>query len=415
MSPEDARLAFERHSTSKIQRESDLEEISTLGFRGEALPSISTVSRVVLTTYDGQKDGGILVEREGEKVLRDQSTAFPQGTSITVTDLFFNLPARRKFLGSERSELGKIVRYLTAIVLAYPEVRFSLTHAKREIFHYPGVASLKERIFQVYGKSVAENLLEVDFHEGGHLYGYISKPPSGRRDRRHQHYFINRRPVRDKILQAAVSQAFRGRIEKELFPQAFLLLYLPYSEVDVNVHPAKNEVRFRDSQKVFQLVSRGIQAALAGESGIKTVHFDQRGKKPYPRIEERRSEEYADPSPTKIPASELFSPPDEREKKFPYVFGQYLDMYIVASNEEGIFIIDQHNAHEKVLFEKYKEIDAKKKWPIKLPLFPLLVELSPSQDGLQNRINGSAQLCPQGISRYREAGRGARDVPLPPG
>lgn len=381
MSPEDARLCFERHSTSKIQSVEDLSEISTLGFRGEALPSISAVSRSLLKTYDGRSGKGVLIEREGEKVLRVEETAFPQGTSVEVKDLFFNLPARRKFLRSERAELGMIVRYMTFLVLAYPEKRFSLTHGPREVFHYPGVGSFRERIFQVYGKSILERLVEVDFHEDVHLYGYVSKPPFGRRDRAHQLFFVNRRPVRDKILQAALNHAFRGLLEKDLFPEAFLFLYLPYSEVDVNVHPAKAEVRFRDSQKVFHPVARGIEGAFPREKGVKDIYPAQRDEKVYSRIEEKRRENYAVfLKEEKFKRQELFMPEKKEDTTYPRVLGQYLASYIVASNEEGLFIIDQHNAHERVLFERYQEIDTQKKWPVKMALIPILFELSPSQE-----------------------------------
>lgn len=381
MSPEDARLCFERHSTSKILKEEDLSEISTLGFRGEALPSISAVSRITLATNDGRENKGTLIEREGEKNLRAEDTAFPKGTSVKVKDLFFNLPARRKFLRSDRAELGMTVRYLTFLVLAYPEVRFSLVHGKREIFHYPQVNSLKERIFQVYGKSLLEKLVEVDYHEDVHLYGYTSKPPYGRGDRAHQIFFVNRRPVKDKTLQAALNQAYRGILEKEIFPEAFLFLYLPYSEVDVNVHPAKAEVRFKNSQLVFRQVASGIERAMLKEKGVKEIYPSEKEEKVYSRIEERGREDYFKITKEERPIrQDLFPPVGKKDKAYPCVLGQYLETYIVASNEEGLFIVDQHNAHERVLFERYQEIDAQKKWPITMSLIPILFDLSPPQE-----------------------------------
>lgn len=380
MGREDATLCFERHSTSKIIREEDLSHISTLGFRGEALPSISAVSRVIIKTHDGKGDKGTLIEREGEEMLQVADTAFPRGTSVEVKDLFFNLPARQKFLRTDRAELRLIVKHLTSVSLAYPEVRISLFHGKREVFSYPPVETLKERIFQIYGKSILERLREINYKENVHLYGFASRPPSGRSDRSLQLFFVNRRPVRDKILQAALNQAYRGALEKDFFPEAFLIVYVPYSEVDVNVHPAKAEVRFRNSQLVFHQILKGIQEAILKERGVKEIYPLTGEKKESARIEESKSVSvFKIPGMEKTANRDLPMPFPKEEKDYPRVLGQYLDTYIIASNEEGLFIIDQHNAHERVLFEKYQEIDAQKKWPVKISLIPLLFDLSPSQ------------------------------------
>jgi len=380
MSREDALICFERHSTSKIAKVEDLGRIATLGFRGEALPSISSVSRVILKTSDGKEEKGSLIEREGEEVIRVSYVAFPKGTAVEVKDLFFNLPARKKFLRSEKSELTHVVKYMTFVSLAHPQKRFSLTHGKRQIFDYPSVKSLRERIFQVFGKSLLENLVEVDHEEEGRrINGYASAPPSGRRDRTHQLLFVNERLVKDRTLQAAVNQAYRGFLEKDQYPEAFLFLFCPYEEVDVNVHPAKAEIRFKDSRPVFQLVLHSIEKAMLKEEGIKEVYPFREELKSGTRVEERKNRP-AFPADVKKPLErEGLFPRAEEKKRGPRVLGQYLDMYIIASSDEGILIIDQHNAHERVLFEKYQEIDRKKKWPQKLALFPVLFELSPSQ------------------------------------
>jgi len=380
MSREDALICFERHSTSKIARVEDLAGIATLGFRGEALPSISAVSRVILQTSDGKEEKGTLIEREGEEVIRVSDVAFPLGTAVEVKDLFFNLPARKKFLRSEKSELTQVVKYMTFVSLAHPQKRFSLTHGKRQIFDYPSVKSLRERIFQVFGKSLLENLIEVDHKEGERrINGYASAPPSGRRDRTHQLLFVNERLVKDRTLQAAVNQAYRGFLEKDQYPKAFLFLSCPYEEVDVNVHPAKAEIRFRDSRPVFQLVLHSIEKAMLREQGIKGIYPARVEMESGARVEERK-EKPAFPRDVKKPLErEGLFPRAEEKKRGPRVLGQYLDMYIIASTDEGVLIIDQHNAHERVLFEQYQEIDKKKKWPQKLALFPVLFELSPSQ------------------------------------
>jgi len=382
MSREDALICFERHSTSKISTEDDLSGISTLGFRGEALPSISAVSRLILKTSEKDDAPGTLIERQGEKVIRISDVGFPQGTSVEVRDLFFNLPARQKFLHSERAELSPVVKYLTWVCLAFPNIKFSLVHNQREVFNYPPVRSLKERIFQIYGRTILDRLMKVDYQqqEMG-LYGYVSLPPYGRSDRNHQFFFVNKRPVRDKLLQAALNQAYKGFLEKGTFAEAFLFLSCPYSEVDVNVHPTKAEVRFKDSQVIFQIVQRGIKQAMLVSQGIKEIYpAQEEEKKPgYIQEEKRLLLSEIRGRPPEDAQGVFFLAEEEEKKIYPHVLGQYLNCYIVAADEEGIFVIDQHNAHERVLYEKYEEIDRKKQWPGRLALFPVLFELSPSQ------------------------------------
>jgi DNA mismatch repair protein MutL len=383
MSREDAQLCFERHATSKISNDEDLERISTLGFRGEALASISAVSELVLKTSDGVTETGTQIERKDGELVSAQDIAFPKGASVEVKDLFHNLPARRKFLRSDQSELNLIVRYLSGVALAFPEIRFSLVHSRREILNCPQVGSTKERIFQLYGRDVLEKLMEVDFEEReSRIFGYGSRPPSGKTDKAHQLFFVNRRLVKDRVLQASLNQAYRGFLERDLFPEAFLFLTLPYAEVDVNVHPAKAEVRFRDPQFIFYLMLRSVEKAMLKDRGIKEIYPFQESARPESRIEEAAtSRAFPKKERPEAQAQTLFPPPEEaaRGPLHPYVLGQYLNTYIVAAGEEGIFIIDQHNAHERVLFEKYKEIDAQKRWPQKIPLIPLLVDLSPTQ------------------------------------
>lgn len=382
MSREDAEISFVRHSTSKISREEDLSRIATLGFRGEALPSISAVSRLTLRTSEGSGEPGIQIERDGDGLISMREIAFPRGTTVEVRDLFFNLPARLKFLRSDPSELGLIVKYVTNVGLAYPQIRLSLIHGKRDLLNCPPVGSLKERIFQLYGKSELEKLLEIDFAgNAGRVSGFASLPPHGRPDKSHQLFFVNLRPVRDRILQSALNQAFKGFLEKDLSPEAFLFLKLPYGDVDVNVHPAKAEVRFRDSQAVFQLVRRGVEQARLKVAGIKEVgpvsdeggtegHFDEMRSAPFFKIAEDRK---------LFDQTAMGVWPAGPEKPSRRVLGQYLDSYIVAEDEEGLLVIDQHNAHERILFEKYMEIDLRKTWPLKMSLIPLLFELSTSQ------------------------------------
>jgi len=384
MSCEDALLAFERYSTSKIRDEDDLNRIITLGFRGEALASISAVSRLTLKTSDGGAKA-VEVTREGDKVLEVQDIALARGATIEVRDLFFNLPARLKFLRSDQSELNQAAQFLTSIACAYPGVAFSLSHGQRQLFDWPGVKTLRERLYQVHGKALIDRLMDVDYAEGpSRVYGFASRPPSGRADKSRQFFYVNLRPVKDRILQAALNQAFRLLLEKNLYAEAFLFLDHPHGEVDVNVHPAKAEVRFRDPQSVFRLVQRGIEQAGLKAGTVKPVTFSR-----------PEGTDGIRPGVEEAPAAGLFGDPygPQRSPSWPgrpaeprgagesglTVLGQFLNMYIVAVSEEGLFIIDQHNAHEKVLYERYKETRAGRAWPGKAALIPLLMDLAPSE------------------------------------
>jgi DNA mismatch repair protein MutL len=410
MSREDAELCFERHATSKIVDEDDLERISTLGFRGEALASIAAVSEIALKTADGRSEQGTQVKRKSGELVAVTDIAFPRGTDIEARDIFYNLPARRKFLRSERSELNLIVRYLSGVALAYPEVRFSLQHAKRQVLDCPRVGSHRERIFQIYGKEDLESLMEVDFQEGGgQVFGYVSRPPAGRRDKSHQLFFVKKRPVRDRVLQAALNQAYRGFLEKDQFAEAYLFLILPYDEVDVNVHPTKAEVRFRDPQLVFYLLLRSVETALLKEKGLKGIYPSAPETRPRMSVEEIRPgrseglDRTADLTQTIFPAP---TPPAEGGGPA-RVLGQYLDMYIVAAGDDGLLVIDQHNAHERVLYERYKEIDARKSWPQKTPLIPVLIDLSPAQVVNLERDKGVLE-----EAGFRAEGMGGRTYAL---
>jgi DNA mismatch repair protein MutL len=263
MNPDDALLAFERHATSKLHRADDLTEIATLGFRGEALPSIASVSRLLLETRHDSCNLGASVEIHGAKLLAVKEIAHGRGTTITVRDLFFNVPARKKFLKSDSTELGHIVNFVTQYALAHPEGRFSLRSAGVEVFHWQAVSTQRERVFQVFGGNLLNQLVEIRnevpvFYQNegegetlsGHkdwirAYGFISKPEVHKLNRNSLYFFVNRRLVRDKIIMHAVGEAYRNILPSGIFPVVLLFIEMPYREVDVNVHPSKTEVRFR--------------------------------------------------------------------------------------------------------------------------------------------------------------------------
>jgi DNA mismatch repair protein MutL len=387
MDREDAALCFRRHSTSKLATEEDLERIATLGFRGEALASIAAVSRLTLRTQDGAEDRGTMIEREGERLVAVTDIAFPRGTSVEIRDLFFNLPARQKFLRSGPSEFGPVAKYVTQAALAAPGVRFTLVHGAREVIACPPVMTLRERVFQIFGKKMVDGLMDVAAEEGGgRIEGLASRPLAGRPNKTVQHFFVNGRPVKDRILMAALNQAYAGILERGRSPEAFLFVSLPYADVDVNVHPAKAEVRFKDTQLVFRMVLRAVGEGAARGHTIKEVLPAAGDKGPAGRIAEE-GVAWVSPGLGLAPvvvdrlapgADRTAASPDARAAKGPAVLGQYENMYIVAAGEDGLLVIDQHNAHERVLFEKYREIDRERIWPRKMLLIPPILELSPS-------------------------------------
>lgn len=412
LSQEDVALCFKRHATSKLEKEEDLEKIATLGFRGEALASISAVSRLTLKTFDGEGDRGYEVEREGDKLIRFLETGFPRGTMVEVRDLFFNLPARRKFLRGERSELNLITSYVTQAALAFPGVKFVLVHNNRQVINCPGVSNLEERVYQLYGRQPLEGLMAVGYEENGYrLSGLASRPFTGRADRQHQLFFVNRRPVKDRVLSAALTQAYLGMLDRQKSPECFLFLDLPYELVDVNVHPAKAEIRFKEPQEVFRLILRGVEIAARSESLIKPVMISGSSRKEG-QVREKASSESELNLPEGVekegeagkeggeaiqtPAGESQAGQTSRRGRQPgeiqqvaeepagerpgrRVLGQYLNAYLIVVSEEGLMIIDQHNAHERILFEKFKRLDAENGWASRQMLFPQVLELSPEE------------------------------------
>ncbi|OGD22406.1 MAG: hypothetical protein A2W03_01410 [Candidatus Aminicenantes bacterium RBG_16_63_16] len=383
MSPEDAGLCFGRHATSKIAVETDLDSIGTLGFRGEALASIAAVSELILRTSDGGPESGIRIERRGGELVSVRAAAFPKGTSVEVANLFFNLPGRRKFLRSDQSELGVVTRYLGGVALAYPGVRFSLSQSQREILNCPPAESLRDRIFQLYGREILDRIMEIDLAEGeSRVYGFGSLPPSGRSEKTRQFFFVNRRPVKDRTMQAAVNQAYRVFLEKDMFPEAFIFLSLPYGDVDVNVHPAKAEVRFRDAQFVFYLLLKAIEKAALDVRGVKEIYPSPAGEAARTGVRDSSGRpfgrEAVEGMTSQAPLFPAAGHPEEGPAA-PRVLGQYLDTYVIAAGKDGLLVIDQHNAHERVLFDRYRQITDQKSWPQKNALLPILVDLSPSQ------------------------------------
>jgi DNA mismatch repair protein MutL len=472
MVKDDALLAFERHATSKLRTSDDLLSIATLGFRGEALPSIASVSRLVLETrasgIAAQGDAeavGTVVEIAGGKIIRAEEAGLPTGTTIEIRDLFFNTPARRKFLKSEQTELSHIAALVTHYALAHPAKHFELHSATQALLVAPSVRDSQERLFQIFGRETAALMLpavaEMDFSRAGlpepppwkreadyepptpgylRITGFVSKPELQKLNRNSVYVFVNQRLVRDRLVLHALAEAYRNIIPPTSFPVVLLFLEMPPEEVDVNVHPAKTEVRFRQPAFVHDFIRDTVRATLmaarpaanfvsaltsaphASSSLLLGVSPLPGGPNPpvfHPGNgygfdnQNGHPQSASDPNAADVEAFTLAAPivPEssgrlafteasiavgyDEERPAPGIaedepqtlnalatlkpLGQLRDSFILAVNEEGLWIVDQHVAHERVLFEKIlrdREVEAVQRQRL---LMPLLVDLLPAQ------------------------------------
>jgi DNA mismatch repair protein MutL len=399
MSPEDALNCFGRHATSKLYETQDLFAIKTLGFRGEALPSIASVSRLTLET---QAEGlpGTAVEIAGGRVLSTREHAFPRGTQVTVEDLFFNVPARRKFLRSESYELSQITTYCTHYALAFPEIHFVLKSGGFEIMSAPSAGGFRDRIFQIFGSDLLDQLVEYkkDFGRSGvSIHLFTSRPHIQKYNRNSMFFFINRRLVRDKIILHAISEAYRNILPSGTFPVVILFVTIPFEDVDVNVHPAKTEVRFKHQSFVHDAIRDSILSGLTQEKTI--VPMENGGAVapspyappiPQPRIPASWTSDdplargrFAIPDNVLLPAAEAVPLPAYPEfdmvKSEVRALGQLRDSFIVATDSSGLIVIDQHVAHERVLFEIYLRQKLAGKVETQRLLMPIVVQLPPRQ------------------------------------
>jgi DNA mismatch repair protein MutL len=412
MDAEDARLAIERHATSKIARAEDLEKIATLGFRGEALPSIASVSHFTLRTRSRGADVGTEIRVNGGAIASISEAGSPIGTSIEVADVFYNLPARRKFLKADGAEAAQVSRIVTQLALCYPEIGFTLTGSGRRVLQCPPVGSLRERLYQLYGDRA--DLVEVRRDGDVRILGYIAAlaeigpdgAPQGGPTRGPQNVFINRRIVRDKTIAHAILDAYSVASIKERSPEVHLFIEMPREAVDVNVHPTKAEVRFRDQSYMHQVVRRAVADTLGrGPAPELTLEAPQTAAPqpftlPLPASYGAviPSRWRTDPLPPQggvgktgmAAGDQTFEPsnPGTFEPSNPRTLeplrspliplGQFRDTFILAVDEEGIAIIDQHVAHERVLFERISERLTTGRLESQRLLDPILVQLSAS-------------------------------------
>ncbi|MFZ3265869.1 MAG: DNA mismatch repair endonuclease MutL [Terriglobales bacterium] len=470
---DDAMLAFERHATSKIKDTDDLLSIATLGFRGEALPSIASVTRLHLETCAEEGAAGTVIEINGGKMMRVDEAGLPLGTSITIRDLFFNTPARKKFLRSESTELSHIASLVTHYALAHPEKHFELHAATNALLVAPPVAGYRERVYQVFGKETLDQLIplaavqvlervglpqpppwrrdpeeELEKAEPGEmrLHGFVSKPEIQKLNRNSIFIFVNGRLIRDRLIQHALTEAYRNILPPTVFPVVLLFIEMPAAEVDVNVHPSKTEVRFRQQTVMHDFVRDAVREALmkarpvpqflseinAQPSASRGLTPGTRGidgsdggqSAPWRDLYAPAAAGFALQAPTIPPATGRLefeggiaveanaalslarapevtvpdhgcAPPIEEAAQTPptleslrtlKALGQIRNSFILAVNEDGLWIIDQHVAHERVLFERVLRQRAAQQVESQRLLMPLVVELTPAQQAVFSEI-----------------------------
>jgi DNA mismatch repair protein MutL len=406
MEPDDARLAVERHATSKIRHADDLERIATLGFRGEALPSIASVSRFTLRTRTAAHTVGTEVRLEGGGAAAVSDAGCPVGTSIEVRDLFFNLPARRKFLKTDAAEMAQVTRIVTQLALCYANVGVTLANAGRKTIEYPPVASLRDRLFQIYGDR--PDLVPVERSYGEvRVHGFVAALASEGPVRGPQHVFVNRRAVKDRTITHAILDAYSQASIKERSPEVHLMIEMPLDAVDVNVHPTKAEVRFRDQSFIHQVVRRAVADAVGAApapffagppeaSAVEPVPTTAPLPTPYAStfpsrwapgaggglsfaesVAEARQALYG-PFPAGVAGDVGVEAAPVSAEKTLMPLGQFRDTFIIAVDDEGIAIIDQHVAHERILFERITQRLTSGRLESQRLLEPVLVELSAS-------------------------------------
>jgi DNA mismatch repair protein MutL len=340
-------LAFQSHATSKIADLDDLQRLTTLGFRGEALPSIAAVSRVEVHTRAAEEEMGARLLAEHGRIKEEGVWSAPSGLRIAVSDLFGNVPARRTFVRSLRAEGGQIQNVVMQYALAQPGVRFVLTMDGRLTFHSPGTGRLADAVAAVHGTEMLELMAPVDAEEGDiEVHGLISKPQLTRQNRSGVSVFVNGRPVQNRSLGFALEEAYSGFLMTGRHPVAVVHLQVPPAEVDVNIHPAKHEVRFARERDVHRLLHRATAQTL--------LELQLEGRR-------LTSESELEPAPVSGPASVSLLPMEEQEEEPPAlmsglpvlrVFGQANQTFIIAEGPDGLYMIDQHAAHERVLFDR---------------------------------------------------------------
>jgi len=391
MSAEELPLAVARHATSKLSTADDLFRIQTLGFRGEALASIGSVSLMTVQSCRKSDQIGAEIKVEGGKVFLPKPKVFNSGTSVQVVNLFYNVPARLKFLKKDATERQNNENFILKYALAYPKVKFTFTQESQTSLQTSGSGDRREAIAAIYGLEYARSMMDVSHDDADyHVEGFTSPISLTRSNRREMTFFVNGRWVQDPALSAALLQAYHTYLMVGRYPIAFLYLYLPSDEVDVNVHPAKAEVRFRSPDRVFSLLQRAVRKAILMHSPVPEISTNLVWQTPVADT----AQEYSQGQSPEILQSDLgvarqplfaVNPENSGESQISLLrlVGQVGATYLVAEGPDGLYLIDQHAAHERVLFEKYQR-SAVGTIPSQILLEPVLVHFNSVQAGLLN-------------------------------
>lgn len=428
MSETDARMAFERHATSKIKNINDLFHIKTMGFRGEALASIAAVAQVELKTRRAENSAGTFIEIENSEVIKQEPIAWEQGTCIAMKNLFFNVPARRNFLKSNPAELRYIVDEFIRVAMAFPDIFFSLNSNGQEIFHLER-GSLKQRIVQILGNNYNAKMVSVDEQTDYlNIRGFVGKPETARKTRGDQYFFVNNRFIKSAYLNHAIMTAFDEMIAKDSFPMYTLFIDLDPAQVDVNVHPTKQEIKFEDEKIVYAFVQSAVKHALAQFSITPTLDFELDASiqqldavtKPFTddkkstaassslystftqkhqaHFIEKRSDlknwkDFYEEEKIEATVVNYKTEPKQEEKLIPSasnissnVLMQLHNTYIIAQNQKGFLLIHQQNAHERILYERFNRALEGKPIATQQSLFPSTLELTATDTVLLNEL-----------------------------
>ena len=429
MSETDARMAFERHATSKIKSIDDLFCIKTMGFRGEALASIAAVAQVELKTKRAEDEAGIYLEVENSIVKKQEPVAMQTGSSIAMKNLFFNVPARRNFLKSNAAELRHIIEEFTRVAMSFPEIFFSLSSNGQEVFHLDK-GSLKQRVVQLLGNSYNARLVTVgEKTDYLNIHGFVGKPDTAKKTRGDQYFFVNNRFIKSAYLNHAVMNAFDALIAKDNFPLYVLFIELDPAQVDINVHPTKQEIKFEDEKIVYAFVQSAIKHALAQFSISPTLdfeldaHIQSLDAVNQPFTEEKKAtasasslyktfteknqahfienssdlkswKDFFEPPPSTkaMPLAKLHAVDEECTAHYYENAVQLHHSFIVVQNNEGYLLVHQQNAHERILYEKYANATTGKAIPTQQSLFPATVQLAAADAVLITELLPDLQL-----------------------